>query len=129
VSQIREQLKQAMSITPAPGGEAFAAEFAIPPDFVGFRGHFEGNPVVPGVCIIAAVVLGAETTLKCPLKIARVVSSKFYSPVLPNLRVVMEAAIVTQPVGYQVKAGLSSEGRKVAAISLLLKRQGTGATT
>lgn len=127
MSQIREQLKQAMSITPAQDGQSFAAEFAFPPDFVGFQGHFEGNPVVPGVCIIAAVLLGAETTLKCPLKIARVVSSKFYSPVLPNMRVTMDAAMVTQPAGYQVKAGLSSEGRKVAAVSLLLKRQGTGA--
>jgi 3-hydroxymyristoyl/3-hydroxydecanoyl-(acyl carrier protein) dehydratase len=118
-----------MSVTPASGGKGFAAELALPPDFAGFRGHFAGNPVVPGVCIIAAVLIGAETALGCPLKIARLVSSKFYSPVLPDLRVAMEAAIAPQATGYQVKAKLSADGRKVAAISLLVERHGAGANT
>jgi 3-hydroxyacyl-[acyl-carrier-protein] dehydratase len=116
-----------MTVTAGPRGESFAAEFALPPDFAGFRGHFAGNPVMPGVCIIAAVLLGAETTLGCPLRLARLTASKFYSPVLPNLRVDLEAAISAHETGYQVKARLSAGGRKVAAVTLLVERRGAEA--
>ena len=127
MSVIREQLQKAMTVTAGPRGEGFTAEFVLPPDFAGFRGHFVGNPVMPGVCIIAAVLLGAETTLGCPLRIAQMTSSKFYSPVLPNLRVAMEAAISAHESGYQVKAKLSAAGRKVAAVTLLVERRGAEA--
>lgn len=38
------------------------------PAFRGFEGHFEGNPIVPGVCLIEAARVFAEEVLKTRLQ-------------------------------------------------------------
>ena len=44
----------------AAGEGKFEAELRFDPEFPGFAGHFEGNPLVPGVCLIQAAELLAE---------------------------------------------------------------------
>jgi 3-hydroxyacyl-[acyl-carrier-protein] dehydratase len=38
----------------------FQFEFAVPADHPSFAGHFQGNPVVPGVLLLAAVLDALE---------------------------------------------------------------------
>ena len=53
----------------AAGEGKFEAELRFDPEFPGFAGHFEGNPLVPGVCLIQAAELLAERALQKPVAI------------------------------------------------------------
>jgi radical SAM protein with 4Fe4S-binding SPASM domain len=46
-----------LAITP---GESVEATFCLPPDFVGFSGHFPEYPVLPGVAVVYSGLLLAE---------------------------------------------------------------------
>jgi len=120
VNLIRQQLKKAQSVTPLDGGN-FTAEFELAPDFAGFRGHFPEAPVMPGVCIIAAVILAASEAVGSAQKLTRLKSAKFYSPVMPKDRVEIRASIDTAQSPSQVRATLTCGDRKVAKISMFVE--------
>ena len=51
------------------------------PGFRGFEGHFEGNPIVPGVCLIETARVVAETVLGKSLATRRVSQCRFRRPI------------------------------------------------
>ena len=57
------------------------------PAFTGFEGHFEGNPIVPGVCLIELARVHAEQALGKNLRTAEISQCKFRSPVLGGMTV------------------------------------------
>ena len=120
MNAIRKQLKDVLSITPA-GRRTFTGEFELAPDFVGFRGHFPGAPVLPGVCLIVTALLAAEATLDKALFMTRVKSAKFFSPVGPGVRIQISGRIHVEVSPFQVEAGFTREGEKVAKIVLLAR--------
>ena len=68
----------------AAGEGKFEAELRFDPEFPGFAGHFEGNPLVPGVCLIQAAELLAERALQKPVAIRSIGQVKFFRPLLPE---------------------------------------------
>lgn len=60
--------------------------------FRGFEGHFEGNPVVPGVCLIELIRVHAEEILQKELIVKEIGQCKFRSPLLAG----MEGECITQ---------------------------------
>lgn len=96
----------------APGGACATVEFT--PDFPGFGGHFEGNPVVPGVCLMeAALVLLARLIGGTPaLKEVRQV--KFFRPLVPGDAVKMELAWQEEERLAKFSAAHASDAGKVA---------------
>ena len=51
------------------------------PAFRGFEGHFEGNPIVPGVCLIQAARVAAEEALGKGLVTRSISNCRFRRPV------------------------------------------------
>ena len=51
------------------------------PAFTGFEGHFEGNPIVPGVCLIELARVHAEQVLNKMLRTVEISQCRFRSPV------------------------------------------------
>ena len=102
------------------------AMFCLPPDFIGFAGHFPGRPIVPAVAQIqmACVVLAASKKSDCgagPCHTghpARVDNAKFTRPIGPG-----EAVTVTvAPTGAsRWKALARVNGEKAAEFTLTLK--------
>lgn len=68
----------------APGDGTFSAEFCFPASFVGFDGHFPQQPVLPGVCLIQAVLVAAEQALAKTLELEEIVLAKFIAFTLPD---------------------------------------------
>ena len=64
------------------GEREYVCRIDFSPSFRGFAGHFEGNPVVPGVCLIELVRVCAENVLKKNLKTDEILQCKFRSPAL-----------------------------------------------
>jgi len=64
----------------------FACVMDFDPGFRGFEGHFEGNPIVPGVCLIEAARVLAETVLGKKLSTRSVSQCRFRRPILAGER-------------------------------------------
>lgn len=63
-------------------GDGFRCEVTFDGAFRGFEGHFEGNPVVPGVCLIELARIHAEELLKCSLTTTEIGMCRFRRPIL-----------------------------------------------
>ena len=66
-----------MSAAPA------AARFSVPASHPALPGHFPGNPVVPGVVLLAQVQAAIEAA-HGPLAALRLPQAKFLRPLLPQ---------------------------------------------
>lgn len=60
-----------------------------------FAGHFPGNPVVPGVLLLAAVLDAADAWLGTAVQPLRLRQAKFPAPWLPGTQV--QASLAYQP--------------------------------
>ena len=64
--------------------DSFSVEFCFPASFSGFDGHFPDQPVLPGVCLVEAVLVAAEQTLDQKLELTEIVLAKFFSVSQPD---------------------------------------------
>jgi 3-hydroxyacyl-[acyl-carrier-protein] dehydratase len=64
--------------------DSAARRFRFGREFVGFAGHFPGDPILPAVAQLAAVISLAEDLAGTPLRLVAVDTAKFMSPVRPD---------------------------------------------
>jgi len=106
-------------------GENIVAGFLFQPDFTGFKGHFPGRPVLPGVCKIQAVIAMLEIWHKKTIFIKEISIAKFFAPVFDNQEIVVitnKIAGLPEASGeIKIKASVTSNGKKISDIQLLLK--------
>jgi len=108
-------------------GEEFTAEggtaklfFAA--DFAGFEGHFEGAPVVPGVCLIQAFALLCRRKTGRALYVANLKQAKFLRPVLPETTVDFEFKLTPEQNGrFSCKGSAGNTEGKIAKVSMELE--------
>lgn len=55
-----------------------------------FAGHYPGNPILPGVCVIETVHRAARATATEPVVLAAVESTRFLGPVFPGDELVVD---------------------------------------
>lgn len=55
-----------------------------------FKGHFPGNPILPGVFQIEMIKFCIEKTFNENFQIQKAVKTKFASPILPDIQVRVE---------------------------------------
>jgi len=58
--------------------------YRFSPDFIGFSGHFPGNPILPAFVQILMALTLTENYKGCPLKAAGVEKAKFRIPLQPD---------------------------------------------
>ena len=64
---------------------AIRATLVFAPGFIGFKGHFPGHPVVPGVVLVYAGFLLAEMGIGRKLELLSLKRVKFLKPVRPSV--------------------------------------------
>ena len=62
----------------------------FPPDHPAARGHFPGNPIIPGAVLLSETLLAIEASSGVSLLPGRLGSAKFLHPVRPGDRVRIE---------------------------------------
>lgn len=60
------------------------ASVVLEGDHAIFKGHFPGNPVLPGACMLQMVKELLETTLQMPLQLAKADEMKFLAVIQPG---------------------------------------------
>jgi 3-hydroxyacyl-[acyl-carrier-protein] dehydratase len=102
------------------GTETGARRYRFGPGFIGFSGHFPGNPILPAIVQIRAVVSLAEAESGKTLRLAAVRSAKFLTPIRPDEDVWIRYRRRVDSGMDICDATLSVAGKTVAAFQLEL---------
>jgi len=62
----------------------------LPPDHPASRGHFPGDPIIPGAVLLSETLQAIEASLGASLAPFRITSAKFLHPTRPGNRIVIE---------------------------------------
>jgi len=92
-------------------------------DFAGFTGHFPGNPVLPAVAQLGAVVSLAQEAAGKRLRLAEIRSAKFLAPVLPGTELLVSCRAGAGPGGELLEASISAGGKTVSSFLLDLAEE------
>ena len=80
------------------------ADFCYQENFIGFDGHFPGNPIVPGVLMLKTGLLLAELANGQKFTLRNIRTAKFAKVVLPNENIRYTLSITENKIKVQVKA-------------------------
>jgi 3-hydroxymyristoyl/3-hydroxydecanoyl-(acyl carrier protein) dehydratase len=121
MNALRQQLRSLLRVQPHDHG--FRAQLTVDPAFSILPDHFPGNPILPGMCMVQAVLLAAAAAQGLPdLRLALLKNAKFLHPVEPGDQVVLDGHIAAaSDHNLSIKAKLSVGPRAVAEFSLLAR--------
>ena len=95
--------------------------FSVPGDFSGYRGHFPGNPILPGIVQLSFIRRLAERRLGIPLRLAGVRRIKYLRLITPDMPVTLKLALEKAEDGtWSADASfMNNEGGRVSAAKLI----------
>ncbi|MEI6564336.1 MAG: hypothetical protein WCO42_08555 [bacterium] len=102
-------------------GEAgeLSMTLAFPPEFSGFRGHFPGRPVLPGVCMVQTALVALGATHQTTIRLRRLVAAKWMAPVLPGEELGFTLRVKEGESGAsRVKVVVTRASEKIAEFSI-----------
>jgi 3-hydroxyacyl-[acyl-carrier-protein] dehydratase len=73
-----------------------------------FKGHFPGQPLVPGVCMMEMMKELLQTQLNTPLVLSTARNVKFLGFITPELQPTVKITWKATENGYSINASLSS---------------------
>ena len=85
-------------------------ELVFRPDHPASRGHFPGDPIIPGAVLLSETLMAIEAGLGASLVPFQITSAKFLHPTRPGDRVVIE---FSRTARGQVRFACAVEGRSV----------------
>ena len=118
MNEVRKQLRSMLRVEPRETG--FRAVLRVDPAFSLLPDHFAGNPILPGMCLVQAILLaGAQSQGVANLRLCSLKNAKFLGPAVPGDEVVIDAEVTAGDGGeLRVKANLSIGGKRMAQIVL-----------
>lgn len=116
---VREQIRSLLCVEPRESG--VCAQLIVDPNLIVLGDHFRGYPILPGICMIQAVLLASAARQGlADLHVYTVKNAKMMYPVRPGERLVIDADIAPNPDGsFVIKAKLSSGDKRCAEFSLV----------
>ena len=85
------------TLTGGDGGVRGWGAYEFGTDFAGFAGHFPGDPLVPGVCLIIAAEQAVNAVRREPWQLTGVRQIKYFRPVRPGTAVRIEFETDSRP--------------------------------
>lgn len=119
MSVLTQEIQVCLSPVTGSVQDGFSTRITFPPEFVGFKGHFPGRPVLPGVCLIQTAVVTLSRALNQSVELKRLVSAKWMAPVLPGEEIALSLSIKDHENSLMgVRVTVTRGGGKVAEFSL-----------
>ncbi len=119
MNPLRTKIGKMLKLERREGG--FGAVLAVDGKLPIFPDHFPDQAILPGICLVQAVLLaGAASQGLEELRIRVLKNLKFMQPVRPGQSVSIDAQMT--PVGdgdFAIKAKLSVEDKRCAEVSLV----------
>ena len=97
------------------------ATASFPTDLAVFRGHFPGQPLVPGVASLALLVATYESATRHSVTIVKVSRSTWKSPALPGDPLVIQITWKTAGQEIELRGSVSHDERSVCAAVMTLR--------
>ncbi len=97
-------------------------EFMFPLNFVGFEGHFPGNPIVPGIVQVMAGILTAGEG--SPLRLVKVNRAKFVRIIGVGETITVVATNTEKGGRMNAAVGVTVGGETAASFTLVLEPAG-----
>ncbi|MFW6414723.1 MAG: hypothetical protein ACOCZ2_00270 [Thermodesulfobacteriota bacterium] len=119
MSLISREIMASMTDFQEESPERASAWFVFSSDFTGFNGHFPGRKILPGICMLQAVLETMKKWQNREVKLQEIVQAKFFSPVGNDEQVVLTCN-KQEKEGRQnlVKAVLNTPDRKIAQLRI-----------
>lgn len=122
MSRMQQEITQCMLGLEVSAENEVRARFSFPEGFIGFQGHFENNPVLPGICKIQAVVAMYEKARHQSFRLREVNLAKYFTPVTCGQEITVQCHSSTNEDGSTgIKAAIQREGGKVAMLQLVIE--------
>jgi len=96
--------------------------FSVPGAFSGYRGHFPGNPILPGIVQLSFIRRLAERRLGFPLRLAGVRRIKYLRLITPDLPVSLSLELTpgeTEGTWAANASFVNADGGRVSAAKLI----------
>jgi 3-hydroxymyristoyl/3-hydroxydecanoyl-(acyl carrier protein) dehydratase len=119
MSPLRGDIRRFLRVEHRENG--FAATLAVDANLRFLPDHFPGQPILPGICLVQAVLLGgADRRGVSDMRLRHLKNLKLTQPLRPGQCVAIDAEMTAASPGeWAIKAKLSTEGRRCAEISLV----------
>ncbi len=119
MSKLRQEIKSSLLSLEAISDLKTSARFCFSKKFIGFKGHFPNNPILPGVCKIQAALLILEERKAKNVRLAEIILAKFFTPVTFNQELLFNLEEHPQNSGEStVTVKISGENKKIAELQL-----------
>jgi len=96
-----------------------ACSFFFNPDFLGFSGHFPGNPILPAVIQIAIAQWMVEALPGKTCRVIRVDHAKFFEPVRPLTDVTVICSPQKEQNHYSCRMAVNATDKPVSTFTLI----------
>ena len=121
MNTLLRKIEACMSSFASDGHGDISANFSFPADFAGFQGHFPGNPVLPAVCILQAIMLMAGKHAGTKVELKTISSAKWFAPTGTDSTLRFTLNITPTGTGdATIKARISHGTNKIADVKLLV---------
>ena len=119
MSVIKQEIKECLSGLKNTAAGNVSARFLFPASFTGFKGHFPGKPILPGICEIQAGIVIFEELHKKEGRLKKIVLAKFFNPVSPDEEILFEySERMETDKEALVKVSVSGKDKKIAKLNL-----------
>ena len=118
MNPLRQQIRSMLRVETRETG--FRAIFNVDADLMVLPDHFPGNPILPGICMMQAILVAGATAKGLEdLKLVRLKNAKMMQPVQPGDQVIIEAEVSESGGELAIKSKLLVGDQKRAEFSLV----------
>jgi 3-hydroxymyristoyl/3-hydroxydecanoyl-(acyl carrier protein) dehydratase len=96
---------------------SFESIIQVPPGHPALAGHFPGNPVVPGVVILDAVLQATEAATGRECFVTGIPQVKFLAPLLPGERGRVSCTLAGRSLQFTIACGETPIARGVFTLA------------
>jgi len=97
------------------------AQLQFDKNFIGFKGHFPGNPVLPGVVMIKVMTRMYEVYKKKEYRLSEIKKAKFIEPIFVDTMTRFYIKVDENKEGIKLNGKVLKMEKIIAKISLVLQ--------
>jgi len=121
-SEISGDLRKRLDSMEQTADGEYLCKVCFDSSFRGFEGHFEGNPIVPGVCLIELARVHAETVLGQTLRTGTISLCRFRSPILAGMTACCKLTVrKLDHAGFKLQAEIRADGNVACQVRMETK--------